>query len=142
MHLIENRLRTKWKMASPMHLAVGKSKFVNSATGLEVDDGPISRVHEIKTPKVSCSSRSRKVWSVPHHPAGGSSAAAAVPPDERVRNGHPLPHGQTPHLCGANWSPGNMGRPLVSTLSTQLDYGWVCAHRFSTIISVVWSDSR
>ncbi|CAI8047738.1 Myotubularin-related protein 6 [Geodia barretti] len=39
-------------MASPMHLAVGKSKFVNSATGLEVDDGPISRVHEIKTPKV------------------------------------------------------------------------------------------
>lgn len=34
-------------------ITVGKSNFVTSATGL-VDDGmPLSRVHEIKTPKVS-----------------------------------------------------------------------------------------
>ena len=52
-------------MASPMHLAVGKSRFVNSATGIEVDDGPISRVHEIKTPKVSRYPSSGKVSMLP-----------------------------------------------------------------------------
>lgn len=34
-----------------MQVTVGKSNFVSSATGL--DEGPVSRVHEIKTPKVS-----------------------------------------------------------------------------------------
>ena len=37
--------------SSTMQVAVGNSKFVSSATGL--DEGPVSRVHEIKTPKVS-----------------------------------------------------------------------------------------
>lgn len=45
-------------MAAPMQLSVGNSKFVKSATGLEVEEGPISRVHEIKTPKVSDRARS------------------------------------------------------------------------------------
>lgn len=40
-----------WKMADKMQVTVGNSNFVSSATGL--DEGPVSRVHQIKTPKVS-----------------------------------------------------------------------------------------
>ena len=34
-------------------IAVGNSNFVSSATGLVTDNGPVSRLDEIKTPKVN-----------------------------------------------------------------------------------------
>ena len=53
--LLSNKCALNSEMAvSPLHVAVGNSKFVSSATGLETDEeGFVSRVHEIKTPKVS-----------------------------------------------------------------------------------------
>lgn len=102
-------------MADTMQVAVGNSNFVSSATGL--DEGPVSRVHEIKTPKVS--STHEQAISVPYRPllavVGREGVTAAASLDQRVCDRYSLSHRQTPHLCGANWGTGNMGKPLSLT---------------------------
>ena len=98
-----------------MQVTVGNSNFVSSATGLE--EGPVSRVHEIKTPKVS--------WLWPLHKpafcvferpyllgiylAGRASSVTSAPSREGVCDGDAVPNRQTPHLYGAYWNQGNMG---------------------------------
>ena len=42
-------------------IAVGKSNFVSSATGLVQEGVPLSRLHEIKTPKVSSRARANRL---------------------------------------------------------------------------------
>lgn len=47
---------------------------------------------------------------------GGEGVTTSASLDERVCDRHPLSHRQTPHLCGANWCSGNMGKTLSLTV--------------------------